>query len=76
MVSRPSGMDFLAGEFGWSRTQESDRLAKVAVKIANVRDWVGRLGDALALSGNAKSFAHELVSKCLSLRQMSLSVST
>jgi len=42
---------FLAGEFGWSRTQESDRLAKVAVKIANVRDWVGRLGDALALSG-------------------------
>ena len=76
MVSRPSRMDFLAGEFRWRRPQESDRLAKVAVKIANVRGWVGRLGDALALFGNAKSFSHELVFKCLSFRQMSLSVST
>ena len=76
MVSRPAEWTFWPESLRWRRPQESDRLAKVAVKIANVRDWVGRLGDTLALSGNAKSFSHELVSKCLSLRQMSLSVST
>src|ERR1700757_4034865 len=43
---------FWPESFEWRRPQESDRLAKVAVKISKVRDWVERLGHALALSGN------------------------
>jgi len=76
MVSRPSRMDVLAGEFRVEASTGKRSVGEGCGENSKRKGLVGRLGDTLALSGNAKSFSHELVSKCLSLRQMSLSVST